>query len=442
MTEIRLLAFELENGSRRGIFQVLKALMLGLEAEATAQASTAQASMDRPLRLSLVPPVPGRPFLDPLRDPLASGGERVTVATKPPKPLVRRIKAVLLPLDRLVPLPLSRGLLALALALPAGCWRWLGRWLARRPSLAYWALGNTVLASLPVVASAGRRPGRWTVALSPSLYVPPAGERLATVIHDLIPLDYPRHHGEEAGEWQRRLDHSLACSDLLLAVSEGTADRLRRYRPGCSHRVRVVRPSVSEQGQPRLQAPPLGSTDSLRLCCIGSLEPRKNLHGLLEALALVHRGVIDLDVAGAEADEASGYADQIRARAVEIEERQGHRLRFHGRVSAERKQALLAEAHALVYVPLMEGGALPILEAQLQGLPTLVSDLAVFRELVAADRAYFCPPDDPQAMAAAVGLLWDDLLRSAARQPDGDALAPYASPRRYARALLAAMARG
>ena len=156
----------------------------------------------------------------------------------------------------------------------------------------------------------------------------------------------------------------------------------------------------------------------------------------------MHRGVIDLDVAGAEADEASGYADQIRARAVEIEERLGHRLRFHGRVSAERKQALLAEAHALVYVPLMEGGALPILEAQLQGLPTLVSDLAVFRELVAADRAYFCPPDDPQVMATTIELLWDDLLMGVARQPDGDALAPYASPRRHARALLAALARG
>lgn len=437
MTEIRLLAFELENGSRRGIFQVLKALMLGLEAEATSSAG-----MDPLLQLSLMPPVPGRSFLDPLRDPLESGGGVATGVTKPPKPLVRRLKAVLLPLDRLVPLPLSRGMLALALALPSGCWRWLGRWLARRPSLAYWALGNSVIASLPVVASAGHRPGRWTVALSPSLYVPPAGERLATVIHDLIPLDYPRHHGEEADEWQRRLDHSLACSDLLLAVSEGTAERLRRYRPRCSPRVRVVRPSVSEQGQPRLQDPPLGPRDPLRLCCIGSLEPRKNLHGLLEGLSLVHRGVIELDVAGAEADEASGYADQIRARAVEIEQRQGHRLRFHGRVSAERKQALLAEAHALVYVPLMEGGALPILEAQLQGLPTLVSDLAVFRELVAADRAYFCPPDEPQAMAAAIGLLWDDLLRAAARQPDAEALAPYASPRRYARALLAALARG
>ena len=312
MNEIRLLAFELENGSRRGIFQVLKALMLGLEAEAANPPAP-----DQPLRLSLMPPVPGRPFLDPLRDPLVVG-TGPTAVSKPPKPLVRRVKAVLLPLDRLVPLPLSRGLLALALALPSGCWRWLARLLARRPSLAYWALGNSVLASLPVVASAGRRPGRWTVALSPSLYVPPAGERLATVIHDLIPLDYPRHHGEEPDEWQRRLDHCLDCSDLLLAVSEGTADRLRRYRPRCSPRVRVVRPSVSEQGVPRPQDPPLGPTDPLRLCCIGSLEPRKNLHGLLEGLALVRRGVIELDVAGAEADEASGYADQIRARAAEI----------------------------------------------------------------------------------------------------------------------------
>lgn len=436
MNEIRLLAFELENGSRRGIFQVLKALMLGLEAEAPHPAVT-----DRPLGLSLMPPVPGRPFLDPLRDPLASGGVSMA-ATKPPKPLVRRVKAVLLPLDRLAPLPLSRGLLALAMALPSGCWRWLARLLARRPSLAYWALGNSVLASLPVVASAGRRRDRWTIALSPSLYIPPAGERLATVIHDLIPLDYPRHHGEEPDEWQRRLDHCLDCSDLLLAVSEATADRLRRYRPRCSPRVRVVRPSVSEQGVPRQQDPPLGPTDTLRLCCIGSLEPRKNLHGLLEGLALVRRGVIELDVAGAEADEASGYADQIRVRADAIGRYQGHRLRFHGRVSAETKQALLAEAHALVYVPLMEGGALPILEAQLQGLPTLVSDLAVFRELVAADRAYFCPPDDPVAMAAAVEQLWDDLLRSAARRPDAEALAPYASPRRYARAVLAALARG
>ncbi|MFC7766391.1 glycosyltransferase [Leucobacter soli] len=85
---------------------------------------------------------------------------------------------------------------------------------------------------------------------------------------------------------------------------------------------------------------------------------------------------------------------------------------FHDGVSDAEYAALLDDRAVLATLSLDEGYGLPIAEALAFGVPAVVSDLEIFRE-VASDGAVFVPAEDPAAFAAAVRSLDDDETRAA-----------------------------
>ena len=79
---------------------------------------------------------------------------------------------------------------------------------------------------------------------------------------------------------------------------------------------------------------------------------------------------------------------------------------------------LMTSAFALISTSLMEGFDYPVLEAQALGVPTLVSDIPVHRELYAASSLLFAGGSDPQELTEAMvrlaeePALWSDLSRA------------------------------
>jgi glycosyltransferase involved in cell wall biosynthesis len=87
-----------------------------------------------------------------------------------------------------------------------------------------------------------------------------------------------------------------------------------------------------------------------------------------------------------------------------------------GYVSEGDKAALLNGAEALVYPSLYEGFGLPILEAMACGTPVVTSDRSSLPE-VAGDAAVLTDPDEPEAIASAIGrVLSDGELRERLRK--------------------------
>jgi glycosyltransferase involved in cell wall biosynthesis len=138
----------------------------------------------------------------------------------------------------------------------------------------------------------------------------------------------------------------------------------------------------------------------------GTLEPRKNVDGLLAAWRLVRERMPDgppLLVAG-----AWGWGDEALQDRLQTAAALG--VRTLGRVPPERLIALLQGASVFVYPSLYEGFGLPVLEAMACGAPVVTSDRSSLPEVV-GDAALLVDPSEPQAIAEA--LL--ELLRSPRR---------------------------
>ena len=112
----------------------------------------------------------------------------------------------------------------------------------------------------------------------------------------------------------------------------------------------------------RLEGKPL----SLVWC--GLLEARKSLHLVLEAMARLPEGVrCELHVIGDGAER--GIWEKLSA-----DRGLGNKVLWHGRVSHDEAQRLMAAGHVLVHSSVKEGTPHVVLEAMAQGIPVICHD--------------------------------------------------------------------
>ena len=129
---------------------------------------------------------------------------------------------------------------------------------------------------------------------------------------------------------------------------------------------------------------------------VGTLQPRKNLDGLLHAYALIAGQVAwPLIVVGA----AGWMYDPIfhLVRQLGITER----VRFVGYAAGDELAYWYSSADVFVLPSLYEGFGLPVLEAMACGTPVVTSSRSSLAE-VAGDAAWLVDPERPQDIAAAL----------------------------------------
>lgn len=151
-------------------------------------------------------------------------------------------------------------------------------------------------------------------------------------------------------------------------------------------------------------APPPAEVPPLFALCVGTLEPRKNVPGLLAAWRVLRQ----------RSDEAPhlvlvgryGWGiDDIRPH-VEAAEREGW-VTHYGYLPPERLLGLYRNAAFVALASFYEGFGFPAVEAMHLGTPLLLADIPVLRE-VAGDAALYAPPGDPDAWADAAERLLAD----------------------------------
>ena len=144
------------------------------------------------------------------------------------------------------------------------------------------------------------------------------------------------------------------------------------------------------------------------LLFVGTLEPRKNLRGLLEAVARLDRPDLTLAVVG-----PSGWGDVLSGLATPASPvvRLGH-------VSDQDLSALYAGAAAFCYPSFEEGFGLPVLEAMSAGTP-VVTSCGTATEDAAGGAALLVDPADPAAIASALARVLDDVDLAACLRRDG-----------------------
>jgi glycosyltransferase involved in cell wall biosynthesis len=140
------------------------------------------------------------------------------------------------------------------------------------------------------------------------------------------------------------------------------------------------------------------------LLAVGTLEPRKNLVTLLDALRLLRREGRDLQLVLVG---RRGWADDLPLDGI------SPYVRLTGVVPDAELVELYAGAACFVLPSLYEGFGLSLAEAMAAGTPAVASDIPALRE-VGGDTVRYAPARDPALLAAAIAAALDDREGSAA----------------------------
>lgn len=250
----------------------------------------------------------------------------------------------------------------------------------------------------------------------------PRGAATVVTVHDLAFMANPGWFPAARAAWYRlAFPRAARNASLVIADSEFTASELRR-RLGIE-RVRTVY-LCAGRSSGAARKPGVEGVSGEYLLFVGTIEPRKNLLALLEALPAIRavRPGLELVVAG-----RWGWGDA--ALMERLHETQG--CRWTGHLDRGSLEAAYAGARLLVYPSLYEGFGLPPLEAASFGVPSVIGPADSLREVYGGVAAASCGPDSVSVAEA--------VLSALDREPDREGLLSFAagfSPERMARETL------
>jgi glycosyltransferase involved in cell wall biosynthesis len=257
------------------------------------------------------------------------------------------------------------------------------------------------------VERAARRAGAALLHLPAA--VGPVRGRLPSVvtIHDLHVLHAPWDFRPWFRRYARAVIPRLARrAARVIAVSEYTRRDVIEHLGLPEHRVVTVPNGVAPNGQPSAVSEPVAANIPERyVLSVGTLEPRKNLLRLFQAIRLLADRPATRDVVLLHAGGYGWLADGIvrAARTPAL----GARVRLLGYVPQDDLACLYRRARLLAYPSLSEGFGLPVIEAMAAGCPVVAADRSALPE-VAGDAALLVDPESVEAIADGIQRVWED----------------------------------
>ncbi len=245
------------------------------------------------------------------------------------------------------------------------------------------------------------------VAHSPHpLRLPCRAAASVITIHDLDFLTHPeRTRGEVRRDYPALVQAHADEADQIVVNSAYTAGEVHQ-------RLGVPRTSISicRAGAPAW-APRRAMPATGPILFVGTLEPRKNVGGLLDAyvrLLTARPDAPDLVMAGRATPAARPWLDRITHPPL-----QG-RVRHLGYVDDAVRRELYERARLVVLPSFNEGFGLPIVEAMTVGVPVVASNRGAIPEVL-GDAGQLVEPEDADGMADAMErLLYDTRLAAQA----------------------------
>lgn len=255
----------------------------------------------------------------------------------------------------------------------------------------------------PIEAMGG---GEYDIAHSPHpLLLPARSAAQVVTIHDLHFLSNPeRTSAEIRRDYPALVGTHAQHADGIIVVSHFVAAEVQRRFQIPSERI-----AVCPNGAPEWKEPPAAAGGNGYLLFVGTVEPRKNVHGLLDGYArlLSRRPDAPRLVIAGRADSAGEKLLAAATRAPLA----GH-VECRGYVPADGRETLYKGAQALILPSFDEGFGIPALEAMSAGVPVIVSNRGALPEVV-GDAGLYVEPDDAESITSALSrLIGDSELRA------------------------------
>jgi len=221
--------------------------------------------------------------------------------------------------------------------------------------------------------------------------------RVATV-HDLSFEAMPScfSYKRRLWHWHMQIKRNLERMDRIVVVSENTKQDLVNYYEIYEEKIKTIYSGINLTRPADLSAdvPAKYGLDKYILS-IGTIEPRKNLSGLIKAYRYYLDylgGNLPLVLVGGQ-----GWDHEIRllVRKLNLQ----NWVKFLGFISEDDKFALVSGAEILAFVSFYEGFGFPPLEAMMRGVPVLASHGGSLGEVL-QDGVLMSDPLDTVAMAS------------------------------------------
>jgi glycosyltransferase involved in cell wall biosynthesis len=220
---------------------------------------------------------------------------------------------------------------------------------------------------------------------SPDFTLPPVrrGTRTIVTIHDLSFVTHPECFEPSLLNYLvTHVPRAVARADWILADSESTRTDLIDLLDAAPDRTTVIYPGVESRFLP------IEDEDLLRhvrmrydlpqrfVLSLGTVQPRKNFVGLMEAFAHLSLPDVSLVIVGGR----GWLSDGIYRAAAELGLHD--RARFLGFVDDADLPAIYSMASLFALPSLYEGFGLPLLEAMACGIPVIAADNSSLPEVV------------------------------------------------------------
>ncbi len=237
----------------------------------------------------------------------------------------------------------------------------------------------------------------------------PFGRALVSTVHDLAFAVLPATVAPDTLALLRaRLPATLFHATRLIAVSDATAADLEAHLGISRRRVHTIHEGLDPDLAQLPSATPPAPTRRPYLLFVSTLEPRKNLVGVVRAFQLlVEWGY------GGRLVLAGKWGWRTEAIRAELEgSPAANRIEHLDYVPRSSLIELYRGADCLLFPSWLEGFGLPILEAMACGTPVITSGRSSMPE-VGGPAAVYVDPESPHGIASAVAALLADPIHRA-----------------------------
>lgn len=236
------------------------------------------------------------------------------------------------------------------------------------------------------------------------IVMPPPTRPVVLTVHDLAYLDYPELFTRQGLRFFRRaLELALRDASLVLCSSLATLERCRvaGFEDGRLRHVplgvRATRATPADVERVR----GVYALPERFILWTGTVEPRKNLAGLIRAFAMLESDA-HLVLVGPR-----GWNEDLDRHVGDLPAAVRDRVRLLGWVPRADLEALYAAATVMCFPSLLEGFGFPVVEAMAQGTPVVTSTGTSTEEL-AAGAGILVEPSDVDAIAEAMSRVIND----------------------------------
>lgn len=209
---------------------------------------------------------------------------------------------------------------------------------------------------------------------------------IVVLVHDTIPLDHPEFcRAGTAKTFERKMRAVSRAADVVIYTTQDARQKAEAHFQSFG---RVPKALVANLGVTLASPGPLRFTPRQPyFVCLGTIEPRKNHALLLDLWEKLPEPVPELYIVGGR-----GWASEALFSRLDALPADSPVKVISGLGDAE-VVTLLQGARALLFPSFAEGFGIPAIEAAALGTPLILSNLAVFKELLPHSAVYLEPED-------------------------------------------------